>query len=300
MPDGVIEALKLIREKIGYQAFVVLVLSFIAATFAQRLNDDVPGALRASCWVIAGGMFAVGILMALLQLSMPLFKHRPARGLIDGLAAGVLSGVVGGYLGFGFHHTSEYVDPTFARVGLCILFATPVGGVLGLAFDLFQPDRPIPWRTYLGVILLSFMFLFAVVGFGLRWFIPTMRGHGITVSDLQLLFESFLVFSVGIAAIQFVWPARQVLQRLPVLIGGIILARCATFIMPYIAAPGSSCTHFYCSEFVGDANGRASLAATVIALMTWAICTYGVLVKGHGLNRLLARGYGDSTSRRQS
>jgi hypothetical protein len=203
------------------------------------------------------------------------------------LAAGILAGVVGGYFGFGYHTAPDYVEVPFIRVMLCILFATPVGGVLGLCFDLFQSDRQIPWRTFLGVILVSLVMLAVVVIYGLLYFIPTMKGHGINMSDLQLLFELFVAFSIIIVAIEFNWPIGKIIARIPLFVASVLIARIATYlIMPAMTPPTPHCFSLSCSEFINSVNGRSNFAVSVVLLMAWSVCTYAILVIDDKVNNL--------------
>jgi hypothetical protein len=159
MPD-VFAALKHFRRQIGYEPILFLSLAFIAVAFANQIPMTDRGATLGRLIIfVAGCLFGLGVLIALLRTVSALFTHRPARGLIDGLAAGLLAGVVGGTFGYGLHSVyrypdgfaSPYVEPAAFRVALCVLFATPLGGVVGVFIDLLHPDRQVPWRSYFGV-----------------------------------------------------------------------------------------------------------------------------------------------------
>jgi hypothetical protein len=287
----ILESLNVVRKKIGYESFIFLVMSFVTLTFGDKLGKDAPEVLRNSVPILAGGLFFIGIIIALLKLFAVFFSNRPARGLIDGLAAGIMAGVIGGYFGFGYHGGSNSIDSPFFRMALCVLFATPIGGILGLFIDLFHPDRPIQWKKYLGIAILVFSSTIVVVGYGIIQFVPQLK-DGITLGDLQLLFEIFLLIISGLTAYSFGWPFKKIRIRYCTLFASIALARVYTLIIP-VRDPLQEGYRLYQRRFlynpsdIHDISGKIDLAFTIVTLMVWTLVTYALFFKDHRFYRLL-------------
>ena len=106
-------------------------------------------------------------------------------------------------------------------------FTIPLRAECGL----YHPDRKISWRKYLGAFVLSFAVLFALVGFGLFLFVPTVSGAGIMLSDIQLIFEVGLLVMTSIVAFGFSWHIRKYLARLLLVLFSIAVARIITFLV---------------------------------------------------------------------
>ncbi len=287
----ILESLNAVRKKIGYEAFIFFVMSFVTLTFGDKLGKDAPEVLRNSVPILAGGLFFVGIIIALLKLFAVFFSHRPARGLIDGLAAGIMAGVMGGYFGYGYHGGSNYIESPFFRMALCVLFATPIGGILGLFMDLFHPDRPIQLKKYLGVAILVFSSAIVVVGYGIVQFVPRLRG-GITLGDVQLIFEIFLLIISGLTAFSFSWPFKKIGIRSCTLFASIVIARVYTLIIPTRDPLQKGISLYqrkflYNSNDIHDISGNIDLAFTVVTFMVWTLVTYALFYKDHRLYRLL-------------
>jgi hypothetical protein len=166
------------RKKIGKWPLLFFTLAITTATFTSNLKTDEE--ITSLLNFTAGCLFALG----LLKIISAFFTHRPARGLIDGLGAGLVAGIIGGFFGYGFHNVFElpgftplsYVEPRYYRIGLCVLFATPVGGIMGMLCDLAHPDRAIPWRKYIGAMILAITILLCVTGYGVHFTYPLWKG----------------------------------------------------------------------------------------------------------------------------
>lgn len=170
------------RKKIGYEPLLFFALASATLGFAAKLRNDVGKnqTLVSLLDFSAGCLFAIGLLIALLRIVSVFFSHRPARGFIDGLAAGLIAGLLGGLFGYGSHDVlffpgfepQPYVEPAYIRTAYCVLFAVPIGAVVGVLCDLVHPDRAIPWRKYLGAVILAVGVLICVTGLGVGVFSP--------------------------------------------------------------------------------------------------------------------------------
>ncbi|MGD1860178.1 MAG: hypothetical protein ACFB0E_09440 [Leptolyngbyaceae cyanobacterium] len=286
----IINFLTAIRNKIGYEAFIFIGFSFITLTFGEQLSasSKVAPELEVTIRVLAGILFAVGLLIAFLRIFYSFFTLRPARGMIDGLAAGLIAGLIGGYFGYGFHSGSQYPLHPFLRTLLCIPYATSIGGILGLCIDLYHPDRKISWRKYLGALVLSFAILFAVVGFGLFLFVPAFSGAGITLSNIQLIFEVGLLAITAIVAFGFSWPIKKYLTRFLFIFFSITIARIITFLVA-IENPAQSVVSLGQLQYLDTLEGGINLAISAIILMLWFIATYGCFYLDHPIATRLER-----------
>lgn len=278
---------KIIQKTIGVQAIAFMVIAFACLAFKSQLGDKAPVGLSQATFVMAGLLFATGLLVAVLRLFAATFQHRPARGMIDGLAAGLFAGLLGGFFGYGYHTGPGYENQSsYYRILLCVVFAIPIAGVLGLCVDLFHPDRKIPWRDYLGAIVLSFAILFVFVGFGVSFFSPVVEGAGITLGDFQLIFEFGVAMLLAMMAFSFRWPVKRFLARSVLLISSIALARALTFLV-YVEVPGQGNVRLCSRMFPKDLTGDVELAVSVIILMLWFIASYGAFFLNHPANRWL-------------
>jgi len=161
---------------------------------------------------------------------------------------------------------------------------------MGMLCDLAHPDRAIPWRKYIGAMILAISILLCVTGYGVAFYTPTVEGAGIMVSDIQLLFEIFLLSFSFIVTASFDWPFRRVAARLPILLGSIVVARVLTFVLPsfdsQMAGAGGK---LYQTQFFADTDDSASttgfmswdlepwkinMALTVIIFTIWVILSY--------------------------
>jgi len=304
------------RKKIGNGSLLFFALATTTTTFAGRLHteEEHTRKIREFLNFAAGCLFALGLLIALLRIVSVFFAHRPARGMIDGLAAGLIAGVVGGYFGYGFHdiyHVAGYLDeryfePSYYRIALCVLFAVPVGGIMGLLCDLAHPDRAIPWRKYLGALILSIGILLCVTGMGVALYTPDMKGAGIIVSDIQLLFEIFLLAFALIVTTSFGWPFRRISARLPVLFMSIVVGRLLTLLLPgFDSQLARAGVRLYRSQFLYEQDvststsifglwttGQTQLASTVVAFVIWVVLCYCIFYRNHRLNAWLDSHFG--------
>jgi hypothetical protein len=297
------------RKQIGNWPLLFFTLAITTVTFTGNLKTD--ERITSLLNFTAGCLFALGLLIALLKVISAFFTHRPARGLIDGLGAGLVAGVIGGFFGYGFHNVMElpgfpprhYIEPTYYRIGLCVLFAVPVGGIMGMLCDLAHPDRVIPWRKYISAMILAICILLCVTGYGVAFYVPAMQEAGIVVSDIQLLFEIFLLSFSFIVTASFDWPLRRVAARLPILLAAIVVARLFTFSLPsfdpQIAGAGGK---LYQTEYIFDVDESTTagwlmsgplapwiieMAMTIIIFMIWVIISYFIFFKAHRLTRWL-------------
>jgi hypothetical protein len=288
----IINLLTAVRDKIGYESFIFIAFSFITIAFGEQLNDQIPSELEAILRAIAGILFAVGLLIAFLRVFHSFFTLRPARGMIDGFASGLVAGFIGGYFGYGSHSIAAYDIHPLLRMLLCVPFSIAVGGVLGLCIDLYHPDRKIPWRKYIGSIILSFAVLFSLVGFGIFIFVPSFSGAGIILSDIQLIFEVALVTMSAIIAFGFGWPLKKYIYRLLFIFFSIAVARIITHT---VFIDNLNQTNFRLSQkqYVSGLEGGLDLTFSVIILMLWFIASYGLFYLDHPparwLERLLTR-----------
>jgi len=83
------------RKKIGNWPLLFFTLAITTATFTSNLKTDEQ--ITSLLNFTAGCLFALALLIALLKIISAFFTHRPARGLIDGLGAGLVAGIIGGF-----------------------------------------------------------------------------------------------------------------------------------------------------------------------------------------------------------
>ncbi len=282
-----LEFLKGNHERIGWQAEVLIGLGVVIGLFSK----DVPLPVHlegagAFCNLLAWAMFSAGLVVALLKAFASYFQNRPARGVVDGLAAGLLAGIVGGALGWGLHQGPAYSTPFVERVALCTLFALPVGAVLGLCFDLLHPDRAIKWRLYIGGLLIALIFLFLLVSYGMAQFLPAVDGAGISLGDVELLFEVFTVLMAAQAAFSFAWSLTRFARQVIWLAAPLLLVRLATYSIPlddrcqdpvshrlaqlqfWVPADGAPCP-----------NGYAIFPLVILGFMVSAFVAYSLYFK---------------------
>jgi hypothetical protein len=281
----VLKALERIHDRIGWQSEVLVTMAVLIKLFVEKVPTHNETA-DAFCDRLAWVLFAAGTLLGLLKAFASFFKNRPARGMVDGLAAGLFAGLVGGSLGYGIHSGPGYVDHAILRIGLCTLFAMPVGGVLGLCFDLMHPDRAINWRTGLGVIALGLALLFLLVSFGMSQFIPVMKGIGATLGDVQLLFETYILLASALAAFSFSWSRRRFLVQYGVLAAILAAGHVLTRWLPsrnlcqYPVARHLADRQFTAGDDgLGCPDDRALFAVVIVVLMFWSLLAYAVFFK---------------------
>lgn len=267
--------------KIGYESPVLLSFGLLLGHFATTL----PERFRAAAQAAAGILVAAGVLTGLLRAFSIFFKNRPARGMIDGLAAGLIAGLVGGLFGYGWHTGPGYeAESSLLRIFYCTVFAVPVGGVLGFCFDLVHPDRRVEWRSLLGPVIISFGALFGLAGAGVVWFVPRMRGAGITVGDLQLLFEVHVFAAAMIACFYFACDGAVYVRRTIKLLVSIAVTRSITTLAPYdsICQPLSDALTKM-QFLIPDPSCKEQpewMAIAVAAFMVWSYATYAWMFHG--------------------
>ena len=154
-----------------------------------------------------------------------------------------------------------------------------------MCFDLVHPDRPVAWRRYLGAILLSLALLFLLVSFAVVVLAPKIEGIGIVVSDIQLLFELFLLASAALASFSFAWSRRRWLTQSCILFLSIVSARALTFFVPFesICQPQTrrlSEMMFFARE-ARCIEQPEWMAVALVLLMLWALGTYALYFKLH-------------------
>jgi hypothetical protein len=174
------------------------------------------------------------------------------------------------------------------RTILCVPFAVAIGGVLGLFIDLYHPDRTISWRKYLSALILSFAMLVALVGVGLFTFVPAFPGAGITLSDIQLIFEVGLLVMISTIAFSFSWQFEKYLARLPLALFCIAVARLISFLV-IIKGPSQAIIRLGQRQYLSGIEGGVELAFSAIILMLWFIATYGFFYLNHPIARRLER-----------
>lgn len=308
--------LKLFQERIGYEPIVFLALALVGAGFASDLGDEgAEGLLRFGIMVASASFFMLGVLIAVVRVSSALFAKRPARGLVDGMSAGIVAGVVGGLLGYGFHdvymHPAgiawPYESPGYVRAGLCLLFAVPIGGVLGALIDLIHPDRDVEWRSYVSVLVAAVVVLLLIVWLGVTIYAPNVDGPGITLGDIQLLFEVFVVAMFVIVTVGYDWPMQKVVSRLGVFVLAVGLARLVTMMIDIqdiegFTTPLADRRFIYIEPRTGVDRLQAGneyhiMGLVVVALMAWAYAAYAAAFTNNPLTRRLDRlaGVGQAT-----
>jgi hypothetical protein len=207
------QSLTAMRSTFGFQGYLFVSLSFITLIFSGILPSDLPPIYKYVTAIVAIILFVIGLLVGLLRIFVPYFQTRPARGLLDGLAASTLAALIGGYFGYG-HHTGEgYDDPAYIRLIWCALFTIPVGALIGLAFDMFQSDHDIQWRLFFGTLLAALIADIGIILGLFQLFIPTMTGRGVTLGDMHLICVIFIAASILITSIQFKWNVTNSILR---------------------------------------------------------------------------------------
>jgi hypothetical protein len=270
-------------HKIGYEAPVFIGFAVLLAQFASTLADGSP--FKGPAQAAAGVLLTIGVLVGLARAFSRFFQYRPARGMVDGLAAGLVAGLVAGFLGYGWHSGPGYGPESSAiRAMFCTAFAVPIGGLLGFCFDLVHPDREFDWRKYLTGVVLSFGTLFLVAGASVVLFAPRMKGPGISVADLQLLFEVYVLTIGMMTCFYFACPPRVYARRAAILLASAVMVRLVTHLTPY----DSNCQPFASTlaqmQFLipsPECKERPEwLAIAVIGLMVWAFVTYAAMFRG--------------------
>ncbi len=278
------------RKMIGSEPLLFFVLAILTLQYGQYQTSELKDIFKP----VSGVLFTFGLLIALLRVVGTFFKQRPARGMIDGLLAGLFAGILGGSFGYGYH---DYSEPALLRIILCILFAVPSGGALGVVIDLLHPDRSIPWRKYFGSLMLAISLLFIVVGMGFTLFLPKMHyGNGINVFDLQLICEFYLFFMVTIVVISFEWPIKKLVRRFLLLIIAIVPARALTFFVQLNDSNPLINGRLGERQFLVDSSkegaervfaigsGYYVMAIAVIVFMIWTLSAYAFYYKDHPLS----------------
>lgn len=311
-------------KTIGRIPIVFVFLATMTVSFGTKYPDEAESSIREILHFAGFVLFSIGLLVAVLKLVSVAFNKRPARGMLDGLAAGLLAGLVGGAFGYGFHahyiipETANgagywlYAEPRILRISLCVLFAVPVGGVLGAILDVVHADRDVKWRLYLGPLLLAIGLLLVGVGVGLYTFLPDMHNSlsvseqieqrtfsiGIIISDIQLLFEVFVIGFASIVFTSFGWSSRKMLSRIILFIAISILARVPTFILHSPDAVEQAGVPLYKHRFIYSevsqaqerwgsffAESSATAAFWIIAFMLWSVAAYYAIYKDWPLVR---------------
>ena len=306
---AILNSLRGFQGRIGWQPMLFFTLAFVALAFARGIPGDGSNSdLNRFVTFVACSLFGLALLTAVLRVTSTYFRHRPARGLIDGLAAGLIAGLVGGALGYASHtghfmglpYEASYADdPVARRMAVCVLFTVPVAGLLGVLLDLVHPTRRIAWAKYAGAIVLAVALVVCLTGFGIYAFATDSDGPGITVSDVQLLFEVFLLTISAIMAVSFRWPLRKFLARLPLLALAVAAARVPTFVL-HSSDPAQAGVPLYLRRFLreyetsladrisgANADWAVQLAFVVIMLMAWTVAAYVLFYKDHRLSRWL-------------
>jgi hypothetical protein len=212
-----LDLLKTVKSAIGEMAFSLMVLGLAVNEFGEKVfgnnGPHHPDLVR----VASSVPFVAGLTIGLFRMLSPYFRTGPGRGLSDGLLAGVVAGLLGGYFGFGWH-TDGYVEGPLTRTLLCLVFATPLGGVIGMFLSAFRPDTKIVWREHFGGFACAMAFCFATYGYALTRLVPAMEGQGIKFSDIELIFEVYLCFIASVFAFQSGWRRRKWLARMILLL----------------------------------------------------------------------------------
>lgn len=282
--NEILTALNALRKRLGIESIVLITLSFAILSFGGQLDSDLKKEYSELITIVAGAFFCLGLLIGLLRFVSRLFNDRPARGILDGLAAGLIAGILGGALGYGSHSGPDYDEPGYIRIGLCIMFALPIGGVVGFFIDLLHPDREIPYKRYLSAIILGVSILLSFVGIGLFLFVPTIQNDGIMLGEIQLLFEVFLVVLAIIVVIDRNWSIKKYLLRLPNIVLGILLARLYTT----FSVSNSGYDYgmpLYLRQYFSAPEGDVNLIVTVVSFVVWSVAFYGLFYFDHPVNQ---------------
>lgn len=279
-----------IKEKIGYNSFILLAFSFMVVAFEKQLGEEVQEKYKLMLIAIGGSLFFLGLIAALLSVFVAYFSNRPARGLLDGLAAASLSGLVGGYFGFGYGVGSPYVEPQYVRIGMCFLFAVPVGGFLGLCLDLVRADRPVEWRKYLSVFIMSSVLLFGSCALGIAYFAPVVDGAGMIYADLLLIFVLYVFFMILIESIQSGWGLARFIRSM----FAFIICTAIVYIFSWLVTIEIGhnywfeCERLICMEFQADPEnrlvGQENFILSLLGLMSWTIVTFVLSLRINNLN----------------
>jgi len=173
---------------------------------------------------------------------------------------------------------------------------------MGALCDLLHPDRGIPWRQYFGACTLGILAVVGITGFGVYLFVPETEGPGITISDMQLIFETYLLVMIFMVGLSFRVPFRKLLNRMPIVLASVVVARAVTF-LSMSPDPRQLGIHLYRHRFIFETSAtvaeRASalsavpssayLALTVLLLMAWTYATYAAYHIDHPLSLCLDR-----------
>jgi hypothetical protein len=285
--NEILTTLNGLRKQLGNVSIVFLTLSFLVLCFQQKLVGTE--------WVsrftlLAIAFFSLGLLIGLVKFTSKFFNERPARGILDGLAAGLIAGILGGALGFGYH---DEPDSHAYRIGLCVMFALPVGAVIGCIIDFLHPDIIFDYKRYVSAIILAVTMLLLSIGVDLFLYVPTeMKGDGITLGEIQLIFEILLIFLTIIVTNERNWSMTKYFSHFPNIVLGIFLTRIYTTLSIF----NSDCyngplylrQYYLAFEECRPPDQYFALVSSIIFFIVWSIILYALFYYDHPLNRWIA------------
>lgn len=267
-----------VRDKVGWVASLFIALALLLLGSAHLVSEST---LKPAISGFGAILLIIGILLGLLNAFSAYFQTRPARGLVDGALAGLIAGTVGGLLGYGSHVGPSYVDAGFVRVGICIAFSVPLGSVAGLVCDLVHPDRDIDWRRYFAAITLAVAVLLVASVGATVMLVPVMKGAGISIFDLQLVFEVFLLTSAALASFSFAWSLKRFLSQGIFILISIAVARSVTSFVTYSGRcqAGEPIGQVQFNVDPGCDEGGPLFAMTVLAFLIWTVFSYAAFFR---------------------
>lgn len=279
--EGVLSAFKAL---FGHRSYFLIPAALLLLCVSKLFSRDIPYLYVITILLVSYACFLIGVAIIVFRIFAPYFLSRPARGVLDALAASTISAVVGGYFGFAYHTGPDYKDPAFVRLLWCAIFTIPTGALIGLGFDLFQSDHKINWRLYLGGLLTAFFIGIAIIIITMQFFMPEMNGNGITLSDLYLLFSIFLFSSAIITAVQFEWTVKQCLCRGLLLLCNIAISLYLIWHIPSDSSYQLGCEFLYCRAWDKSPDDQMSFGFTIIGFIVWTLASYAALVLSFGGN----------------
>ncbi|MEY8827376.1 hypothetical protein AB9K34_02990 [Sedimentitalea sp. XS_ASV28] len=201
----------------SFLAISAVIGGFIGSAPTEKIPDVVRVFFVSLTWML----FAFGILTIVLRLVSGAFSTRPAKGLIDGMAAGLVAGFVGGMLGYAgaTHMHMPGFEPMeygslWSRLLPIIVFSVPLGGIVGMALDFAHPSTDFHIKKYIGAILLGLASTAIVLGGFVTFMAPVGQEHGIQFQHLQVIYEVYLL---SFTALVFIEKSDETKGRLIVL-----------------------------------------------------------------------------------
>ncbi|WP_050527183.1 hypothetical protein [Pseudorhodobacter aquimaris] len=256
-----IEILTLLQsanKKVGLTGPLLIGLAICIITYSEMFSEvSEIGEYISIFKTLSALLFLAGITSITFQLVSGAFRTRPAKGMIDGLAAGLFAGLFGGALGYGWHEVSSIpgfydipMGSSLERIKLCLIFSVPVGGIIGITLDFVDPEMKFDLRKNIGALILGFSVMAIALGFFVGYYAPIVKDGGVKLSDLQIISEIYILIFIIIVSFGSKLSLREFSLRIAILAILIIFWR-ISFSLIQIPHPFSP---FYANEGLQDVS----------------------------------------------